>query len=154
MAVSGQMSSSAYADISAYVEGSVQVSAAVVAVQAGLRAALNLHLEAAISARPTLRVDRNGLAFDMPVDARLTAALNLILTFFAKVRVGLDVGLFSIMKTVWQYEKQPDPLRLAEMSIGAKGRVRAAGGGFQASMNPEYRPPNLSLESLKRALRL
>lgn len=154
MAVTGQLSSSAYADLNAYVEGSVQVSAAVVAVQAGLRAALNLHLEAAIAATPTLRVDRNGLAFDMPVDARLTAALNLILTFFAKVRVGLDVGLFSIMKTVWQYDKSPDPLRLADMSIGAKGRVRAGGGGFSASMNPEYRPPNLSLDALKRALKL
>lgn len=154
MAVTGQLSSSAYADLNAYVEGSVQVSAAVVAVQAGLRAALNLHLEAAIAATPTLRVDRNGLAFDMPVDARLTAAMNLILTFFAKVRVGLDVGLFSIMKTVWQYDKSPDPLRLGDMSIGAKGRVRAGGGGFAASMSPEYRPPNLSLDALKRALKL
>ena len=154
MSVSAHLASSAYADLNAYVEGSVQVSAAVVAVEAGLRAALNLHLEAALSADPTITVNRNGLAFDMPVDARLTAALNLVLTFFAKVKVGLDVGLFSIMKTVWRYEKSPDPLRLAEMSIGAKGRVKADGNGFSGEMNPEYQPPDLSLDSLKRALHL
>ncbi len=154
MSVSGHLASSAYADINAYVQGSVQVSAAVVAVEAGLRAALNLHLEAALSADPTITVNRNGLSFDMPVDARLSAALNLVLTFFAKVKVGLDVGLFSIMKTVWRYEKSPDPLRLAEMSIGAKGRVKADAGGFSGEMHPEYQPPDLSLESLKRALHL
>lgn len=154
MSVSAHLASSAYADLNAYVEGSVQVSAAVVAVEAGLRAALNLHLEAALSADPTITVNRNGLAFDMPVDARLSAALNLVLTFFAKVKVGLDVGLFSIMATVWQYEKSPDPLKLAEMSIGAKGRVKADGNGFSGEMNPEYTPPDLSLDSLKRALHL
>jgi len=154
MSVSGQLASSAYADLNAYVEGSVQVSAAVVAVQAGLRAALNLHLEAAIRANPTITVNRNGLSFDMPIDAQLKAQLNLILTFFAKVRVGLDVGLFSIMTTVWRYEKSPDPLRLAEMGIGAKGRVQAGPGGFSGSMRPEYTPPDLSLASLKRALHL
>ncbi|MBM4343343.1 MAG: DUF4157 domain-containing protein, partial [Deltaproteobacteria bacterium] len=154
MSVSAHLASSAYADLNAYIEGSVAVSAAVVAVEAGLRAALNLHLEAAVSADPTITVSRNGLAFDMPVDARLSASLNLILTFFAKVRVGLDLGLFSIMKTVWRYDKSPDPIRLAEMAIGAKGRVKADGSGFSASMNPEYQPPDLSLDTLKRALGL
>ncbi len=154
MSVSGHMSSSAYCDLNAYVQGSVQVSAAVVAVEAGLRASLNLHLEAALSADPTITVNRNGLSFDMPVDARLTAALNLILTFFAKVRVGLDVGIFSIMKTVWEYDKSPDPIRLAEMSIGAKGNVHAGPDGFRGTMTPEYQPPDFSLESLKRALHI
>jgi hypothetical protein len=154
MSVTGHLASSAYVDLNAYVEGSVQVSAAVVAVEAGLRAALNLHLEAAISADPTITVDRNGLRFDMPVDARLSAALNLILTFFAKVKVGLDLGFFSIMKTVWQYDKSPNPLRLAEMAIGAKGRVQAGAGGFNAEFNPEYQPPDLSLEKLKQAIGL
>ena len=154
MSVSAHLASSAYADLNAYVEGSVAVSAAVVAVEAGLRAALNLHLEAAITADPCITVNRNGLSFDMPVDARLSAALNLILTFFAKVRVGIDVGLFSIMKTVWRYDKSPDPLRLAEMSIGAKGRVKADSSGFSATMNPEYQPPDMSLDSLKRAIGL
>jgi hypothetical protein len=154
MSVTGHLSSSAYCDLNAYVEGSVSVSAAVVAVEAGLRATLNLHLEAALNADPTMTVNRNGLSFDMPVDAKLTAALNLILTFFAKVKVGVDVGLFSIMKTVWRYEKSPDPLNLAQMEIGAKGRVRAGAGGFSASMDPQYRPPDMSIDSLKRALKL
>jgi hypothetical protein len=154
MSVTGHLASSAYCDLNAYVEGSVQVSAAVVAVEAGLRAALNLHLEAALSADPTITVDRNGLNFDMPVDAKLTAALNLVLTFFAKVKVGLDVGIFSVMATVWSYDKSPDPLKLAEMSVGAKGRVQAGAGGFTGTMNPEYQAPDLSLSSLKRALHL
>lgn len=154
MSVSGQLSSAAYADLNAYVEGSVEVSAVVVAVQAGLRAALNLHLEAGIEARPTMTVNRRGLGFDMPVDARLSAALNLILTFFAKVKVGLDVGLFSIMETVWQYDKSPDPLKLGEMAVGAKGRLQADASGMRATMNPEYNPPDLSIEGLKKALRL
>ncbi len=154
MSVTGHLASSAYCDLNAYVEGSVQVSAAVVAVQAGLRAALNLHLEAAVSADPTITVNRNGLSFDMPVDAKLSAALNLILTFFLKVKVGIDVGLFSIMKTVYQYDKSPDPLKLAEMSIGAKGHVHAGPDGFRGTMTPEYKPPDLSLASLKRSLGL
>lgn len=154
MSVSGQLASSAYADLNAYVEGSVQVSAAVVAVEAGLRAAANLHLEAAVRATPTFTVNRSGLSFDMPVDAQLRAQLNLILTFFAKVKVGLDVGLFSIMSTVWHYDKSPDPIRLAEASIGAKGRVQAGAGGFSGSMQPQFTPPDLSLDSLKRALHL
>jgi hypothetical protein len=154
MSVTGHLASSAYCDLNAYIQGSVQISAAVVAVEAGLRASLNLHLEAALSADPTITVNRNGLSFDMPIDARLTAALNLILTFFAKVKVGIDVGLFSIMKTVWQYENSPDPLRLAEMSIGAKGNVHAGPDGFRGTMNPEYTPPDLTLDGLKRALHL
>ena len=90
----------------------------------------------------------------MPVSADLTAALRLILTFFAKVKVGLDVGFFSIMKTVWQYEKSPDPLELASMSIGAKGNVHAGPDGFSGSMTPEYEPPDLSLDALTSALGL
>jgi hypothetical protein len=58
------------------------------------------------------------------------------------------------MKTVWRYEKSPDPLNLAQMEIGAKGRVRAGAGGFSASMDPQYRPPDMSIDSLKRALKL
>ncbi len=154
MSVAGQMSSAAYADLKVYVEGSVQVSAAVVAVEAGLHAALNLHLEAAIDANPTLTVNRRGLGFDMPVDARLSAALNLLLTFFAKVKVGLDLGIVSVMETVWQYNKSPDPLKLGDFAIGAKGRVTADAGGMRASMTPDYKPPELTVESLKKALRL
>ena len=154
LAVTGHLSTAAYADLNAWIEGSVSVSAAVVAVQAGLRAALNLHLEAALSADPTITVNRNGLSFDMPVRADLTAALNLILTFFAKVRVGIDVGLFSIMKTVWRYEVSPDPLRLASMSIGAQGHVHAGADGFRATMNPQYQPPDMSIDGLKRALKI
>ncbi len=154
MSVAGQMSSAAYADLNLFVEGSVEVSAVVVAVQAGLRAALNLHLEAAIDANPTLTVNRRGLGFDMPVDARLSAALNLILTFFAKVKVGLDLGVVSVMETVWHYDKSPDPLKLAQFDMGAKGRVRADAGGARATMKPEYRPPDLSIETLKKALKL
>jgi hypothetical protein len=154
MSVTGHLASSAYADLNAFVDGSVSVSAAVVQVRAGLRAALNLHLEAAISADPTITVNRNGLSFDMPVDAKLSAALNLILTFYAKVRVGIDVGLFSIMKTVWQYDKSPGPLPLAEASIGAKGHVHAGPDGFRGTMTPEYKPPELTLDKLKRALGL
>ncbi|MEY3011723.1 MAG: hypothetical protein RIT45_458 [Pseudomonadota bacterium] len=154
LAVTGHMSSSAYVDLNAWIEGSVSVSAAVVAVEAGLRAALNLHLEAAISADPTITVNRNGLSFDMPVRAELIAALNLILTFFAKVRVGIDVGLFSIMKTVWRYDVSPDPLKLASMSIGANGHVHAGPDGFSATMDPQYQPPDMSIEGLKRALKI
>ena len=154
MSVTGHLASSAYCDLNAYVEGSVSVSAAVVAVEAGLRAALNLHLEAAISADPTITVNRNGLTFDMPVSAELSAALNLILSFFAKVRVGIDVGLFSIMKTVWRYSASPDPLQLARMAIGARGNVHAGPDGFSATMNPEYEPPDLTIEGLKRAIGL
>ena len=90
----------------------------------------------------------------MPVDARLSAALNLILTFFAKVKVGLDLGVVSVMETVWQYDKSPDPLKLAQFDMGAKGRVRADAGGARATMKPEYRPPDLSIETLKKALKL
>ena len=154
MSVAGQLSSAAYADLNVYLEGSVEVSAVVVAVNAGLRAALNLHLEAAIDARPTMTVNKRGLGFDMPVDARLSAALNLILTFFAKVKVGLDLGVVSVMETVWQYDKSPDPLKLGDYSLGAKGRVTADAGGMRGSMKPEYKPPNLSIETLKKALKL
>ncbi len=154
LSVTGHLASSAYVDLNAYIQGSVQISAAVVAVEAGLRASLNLHLEAALSADPTITCNRNGLSFDMPVEAKLTAALNLILSFFAKVKVGIDVGLFSIMKTVWNYEKSPDPIKLAEMSIGAKGRVQAGPGGFTGTMNPEYTPPDMSLDTLKKALHI
>ncbi len=154
LAVTGHLSTAAYADLNAWIEGSVSVSAAVVAVEAGLRAALNLHLEAALNADPTITVNRNGLSFDMPVRADLTAALNLILTFFAKVRVGIDVGLFSIMKTVWRYDVSPDPLKLASMSIGANGHVHAGADGFRATMDPKYQPPDMSIDGLKRALKL
>ena len=154
LSISADLSSSAYADLNAWVEGSVSVSAAVVAVEAGLRAALNLHLEAAIKATPTITANRNGLSFDMPVSAELSAALRLILTFFAKVRVGLDVGLFSIMKTVWRYDVSPDPLELASMSIGARGNVKAGPDGFSATMDPQYEPPDLSIEGLKKSLGL
>ncbi|MCO4760987.1 MAG: DUF4157 domain-containing protein [Myxococcales bacterium] len=154
MSIAADLSSSAYADLNAWVEGSVSVSAAVVKVEAGLRAALNLHLEAAINARPTITANRNGLSFDMPVSAELSAALRLILTFFAKVRVGIDVGLFSIMKTVWRYECSPDPLELASMSIGAKGHVHAGADGFSGTMEPEYEPPDMSIEGLKKSLGL
>jgi hypothetical protein len=154
MSVSGHLASTAYCDLSAYIQGSVQVSAAVVAVEAGLRAALNLHLEAALSADPTITVNRNGLSFDMPVNAKLTAALQLVLTFFAKVKVGLDLGFFSIMKTVWDYDKSPDPINLASMSIGAKGNVHAGPDGFRGTMTPEYTPPDLSLAKLKQALHI
>lgn len=154
MSVSGHMASSAYVDLNAYVEGSVSVSAAVVAVEAGLRATLNLHLEAAISADPTISLNRNGLSFDMPVTAELSAALNLILDFFAKVRVGIDVGLFSIMKTVWRYGYRPDPLQLARMAIGARGHVHAGPDGFDATMEPEYTPPDLTIAGLKKSLGL
>ena len=68
--------------------------------------------------------------------------------------VGIDVGLFSIMKTVWQYDKSPDPIPLAETSIGAKGNVHAGPDGFRGTMTPEYKPPELSIEKLKRALHL
>jgi hypothetical protein len=154
MAVTGQISSAAYADLNVWVEGSVQVSAAVVAVQAGLNAALNMHMEAALSARPTMGVSRDGLTFDMPVDAQLSAALNLILTFFAKVRVGLDVGLFSIMKTVWQYDVVPDPLRLGSFEMNAGADVHAGPDGFRANMRPSYEPPDLSIDGLRRALKV
>ena len=90
----------------------------------------------------------------MPVRADLTAALNLILTFFAKVRVGIDVGLFSIMKTVWRYDVSPDPLKLASMSIGANGHVHAGADGFRATMDPKYQPPDMSIDGLKRALKI
>ena len=142
----------AYVDLNAYVEGSVSVSAAVVAVEAGLRATLNLHLEAAISADPTITMNRNGLSFDMPVQAELSAALNLILSFFAKVRVGLDVGLFSIMKTVWRYDSRPDKLELARMAIGARGNIHAGPDGYSATMEPEYTAPDLTIDGLKRSL--
>ncbi len=154
MSIAADLSSSAYADLNAWVSGSVSVSAAVVKVEAGLRAALNLHLEAAISARPTITANRTGLSFDMPITAELSAALRLILTFFAKVRVGIDVGLFSIMKTVWRYETSPDPLELASMSIGAKGHVHAGPDGFSGTMSPDYEPPDMSIEGLKSALGL
>ncbi len=154
LSIGADLSSSAYADLNAWIEGSVSVSAAVVAVEAGLRAALNLHLEAAISARPTITANRNGLSFDMPVAAELSAALRLILTFFAKVRVGIDVGLFSIMKTVWRYDVSPDPLELASMSIGANGHVHAGPDGFSATMDPQYEPPDMSLEGIKKALKV
>ena len=85
---------------------------------------------------------------------RLSAALNLILTFFAKVKVGLDLGVVSVMETVWHYDKSPDPLKLAQFDMGAKGRVRADAGGARATMKPEYRPPDLSIETLKKALKL
>ena len=154
MSIAADLSSSAYADLNAWVTGSVSVSAAVVKVEAGLQAALNLHLEAAITARPTITANRNGLSFDMPVEAELSAALRLILTFFAKVKVGIDVGLFSIMKTVWQYEMSPDPLELASMSIGAKGHIHAGADGFSGTMSPEYEPPDMSIDGLKSALGL
>ena len=154
MAVTAHLSSSAYVDLNAYIEGSVSVSAAVVKVEAGLRAALNLHLEAALEADPTITVNRNGLSFDMPVNAQLSAALSLVLSFFAKVKVGIDVGLFSIMKTVWRHDAEAARLQLAAMSIGARGQVHAGADGFSASMNPEYEAPDLSLDSLKRAIGL
>ena len=68
--------------------------------------------------------------------------------------LGLDVGLFSIMKTVWQYDKSPGPLQLAEASIGAKGHVHAGPDGFRGTMTPEYKPPELTIEKLKRSLGL
>lgn len=154
MAITAHLASSAYVDLNAFVEGSVSVSAAVVKVEAGLRAALNLHLEAAISADPTITANRNGLSFDMPVNAQLSAALSLVLSFFAKVKVGLDVGLFSIMATVWQHDAEAARLELARMAIGAQGQVHAGADGFSATMNPQYEAPDMSLDSLKRAIGL
>ncbi len=154
MSVGGHLSSAAYMDLNAYVEGSVEVAALVVAVDAGLRAALNLHVEAAVDADPVMTVNRRGLGFDMPVDARLSAALNLILTFFAKVKVGLDLGVASVMETVWHYDRSPDPLKLGEFGLGANGRVSADAAGMRASLKPNYKPPELSIGSLKKALKL
>ena len=73
----------------------------------------HLHLEAALSADPTITVNRNGLSFDMPVDAKLSAALNLLLTFYAKVRVGIDVGKTTVGDTAGrpQYLVEMQPIR-------------------------------------------
>jgi len=152
MSVTGTLSSEAYADLNAYIDGGVQVSAAVVAVRAGLKATLNLHLAAALRATPTITVNRAGLSFDMPVSADVTAALNLLLEFYAKVRVGLDVGLFSIMKTVWNYPFAKKTLPIAQMGIGLKGNVHAGADGLRGSMTPTYSPPTLTLDKLKGAL--